>query len=78
MRRLPYIYFPSQAVVKCYRNGGFSYHNQTDNGQVNEEITHRNGEEDEERDETDERQEDDCPILNFLDMLQNSAFVEGD
>lgn len=56
--------------MKCYRNGGFSYHN--------EEITHRNGEEDEERDETDERQEDDCPILNFLDMLQNSAFVEGD
>ena len=55
MRRLPYIYFPSQAVVKRYGNGGFSYHSQTDNGQVNEEITHRNGEKDEDGDETDER-----------------------
>lgn len=41
--------------MKRYGNGGFSYHNQTDHGQVNEEITHRNGEEDEDRDETDER-----------------------
>lgn len=41
--------------MKRYGNGGFSYHSQTDNGQVNEEITHRNGEKDEDRDETDER-----------------------
>ena len=65
-------------AVQRHRNGDCPCHHQTDNGQVHQEITHQNGKEDEKRDEADEQQEDDFPILNNYDILQNSAFVEAD
>ena len=72
-----HIYLLSQAAVKRHRKGGCPWHHEIDIGQVNQELTHEGGEEDEELGETDEQQ-DDCRIFNIFSILQNGAFTEED
>ena len=65
------IYYPSVAAVKRHRVGN-GCENHSDQEEQEQIITEDGEEEDEERAIDDEE----CPILNIFDILQDSAFID--